>query len=139
MEFVVGLMFEKGSITLLISLGSILGAILRMEVVQKIENIFNNRFLGIYLINIFATFLLGYLVAWERLNGDFLQSHHFALFFKIGFLGSFSTFSSFVLAVFRKIKNHKFLDAFSVSLIYIASALITGFLGYQMVYIGSFY
>ncbi len=127
-------MFEPIQITFFIAIGSILGAILRMEFVNKIEDRFKDSFLGIYLINNFATFLLGYLVALERLNDNTFYMCSFPMSFKIGFIGSFSTFSSFALEAFRKFSMQKYIDAFYLVFISILTALIMGLLGYKIGY-----
>ncbi len=127
-------MFESLISVLMISLGSALGATLRIEFIR----LFNLRFIKDFpvtiLINIIATFLLGSLVAFERQNINHLLINNDMLFFKVGVLGSFSTFSAFILEVFQKIKIGKIFDAFCIVFISLFGGLLSAFLGYKIFY-----
>ena len=58
------------------------------------------------LINFLASFFLGLFVTWNPINKDL------SLLFYAGFLGSFSTFSSFIYQLFILIKQGKFIRTF---------------------------
>ncbi len=119
---------------LFLSIGSALGAILRMIILEKLEKKYRNTFLGIYCINTFSTFLLGYIIALENANYSIIDNQQFLLFFKIGFLGSFSTFSSFIFEIILNYKQRKYYQSFYLSFFSVISSIISGFIGYKIVY-----
>ena len=84
-------------------LGSTFGLFLRLLVKYKYKK--KIGFLLDYssLVNILASFFLGILVQLNPINQNLL------LFFYIGFLGCFSTFSSFIYQLFNLIQNRKYL------------------------------
>ncbi|ABX09690.1 fluoride efflux transporter FluC [Prochlorococcus marinus] len=118
-------MFDLSTIAIdlfLVALGSILGAFLRFEIL----NTFNYKKISkhwlIFTINIISCFLLGLLVALDKRLTTLVYSQ-LLLFIGVGFLGSFSTFSSFIWEVFDHWKN----DDKSQSLLIIASSILGGF------------
>ena len=84
---------------IIVLLGSTFGLILRMFIQNSLKiNI------GIYIqnttiVNLIASFFLGILVALKFINNNIL------LLFYTGFLGRFSTFSSFVSIIYLKREN----------------------------------
>jgi len=73
---------------------------------------FNN----ILIVNVLASLFLGILVALNITNKNLL------LLFSVGFLGCFSTFSSFIYQLFNLIKKRKYL---SLVLYYIEVLVLT--------------
>lgn len=73
---------------ILIAFGGFLGAVARFIVSEKLNNKFASvKYLGTFAVNIFGSLLLGFLV-----NLHINMSIN--LFMGIGFLGSFTTFST---------------------------------------------
>ena len=85
---------------LLVSIGAIFGANIRFIIYQKLKEINMNVYLIILLINTFSSFLLGLFVSILPEIIYLNLSSQFVLFFVIGFLGSLSTFSTFVYDLF---------------------------------------
>ena len=83
--------------TLLIASGSILGAFSRYYLSNRLAFLVPKRYWCVFYINIFATFLFGFALAFL---GD-IESSSIYLFIVVGFLSSFSTFSTFVLDVYN--------------------------------------
>ena len=83
--------------------GSTLGLILRTFIQNNFEinKGFNIQITSI--LNFIASFFLGILVALKLSNNNFL------LFFYMGFLGCFSTFSSFIYQLFVLFQKKKFM------------------------------
>ena len=102
-----------------VSLGSILGANTRFEFQNKLEKFHLDKGFVVLIINTFASFSLGlFLSIIENLN-SFVYSYQLVLFFSIGFLGSLSTFSSFIYELFDlclKFKFSRALKFFTISL-----------------------
>tara|TARA_Y100001968_G_scaffold76622_1_gene68059 strand:- start:635 stop:1027 length:393 start_codon:yes stop_codon:yes gene_type:complete len=103
---------------LLISFGAILGANTRFELKNNLEKLNLRKDISILIINIFASFCLGLSLSFVEQFNSFIYSYQLLLFFSIGFLGSLSTFSSFVYDLFEfcsKLKLAKALELFIIS------------------------
>ncbi len=85
-----------------VSIGAVLGANSRFIIYQKLKKININGRQIIFFINVFSSFLLGLFTS---------ISSQLLLFFLIGFLGSLSTFSSFVYDLFDSYLKLKFFRA----------------------------
>ena len=84
---------------LLISLGAIIGANLRYFVAQYVARLIPSTFpLGTLIINITASFILGFFLIWtsERVLAD----PRWRLFIAVGFCATYSTYSSFAFETF---------------------------------------
>tara|TARA_Y100001968_G_scaffold123220_1_gene112165 strand:+ start:810 stop:1169 length:360 start_codon:yes stop_codon:yes gene_type:complete len=100
-----------------VSLGAILGANTRFKMYSKLEKSKFSKDLYTLLINSFASFLLGlFLSIMEKFN-SFIYSYQLILFFSVGFLGSLSTFSSFVYDLFDLCLQFKFLRAIKLFIV----------------------
>ena len=86
---------------LLVSFGAILGANTRFKISNKLEKIPFRKGSSILIINIFSSFFLGLFLAIVEQFSSFIYYYQLLLFFSIGFLGSLSTFSSFVYDLFE--------------------------------------
>lgn len=82
---------------LLVSLGAVPGAWLRFRLVNHLEPMLPRRHWGTVTVNGIACFALGLLMGLERSCGS--GSQRLLLLVATGFLGSFSTFSSFLAEV----------------------------------------
>ena len=79
------------------------------------------------IINFIASFFLGVLVALNFINNNIL------LLFYTGFLGSFSTFSSFIYELFVLLQKRQFLYLFFHYLEVIMLTLVCFYSGYYLV------
>jgi len=84
---------------------------------------------NISIINFIASFLLGILVALK------LKNDKISLLFYVGFLGSFSTFSSFVHQLFVLFQKGKFLRLFFHYVEVIILSFICFYFGYWLMLI----
>ncbi|WP_411867587.1 FluC/FEX family fluoride channel [Vulcanococcus limneticus] len=78
---------------LLVALGAVPGAWLRFRVVNHFEPMLPRKHWGTFGVNVIACFALGLLVGLERSCGP---GQRVMLLLGTGFLGSFSTFSTFM-------------------------------------------
>ena len=92
---------------LLISIGAILGANLRYFVAQYLSKLIPSSFpLGTLIINITASFILGFFLIWtsERVLAD----PRWRLFVAVGFCATYSTYSSYAFETFALVDNGQF-------------------------------
>ena len=82
--------------------GGTLGVLLRLIIVEKFDYKFGLTINNISTVNLISGFLVGIYIA---LN---ITSNNILLFFLIGFLGCFSTFSSFIFHLFILLKEQKY-------------------------------
>jgi CrcB protein len=92
---------------LLISLGAIIGANLRYFVAQLVARAIPASFpLGTLIINISASFILGFFLIWtsERVLAD----PRWRLFIAVGFCATYSTYSSYAFETFALFEKGQF-------------------------------
>lgn len=112
---------------LLVALGAVPGAWLRFRLVTALEPLLSRRHWGTLLVNAAACFALGLLVAMQRQGGASAQ--RWLLLLGTGFLGSFSTFSSFVAELHGTLRRGARFEAallVSLSLLLGMAALMAG-------------
>ncbi|MCU0549065.1 MAG: fluoride efflux transporter CrcB [Leptolyngbya sp. Prado105] len=113
-----------------ISLGAIPGAIGRYYLTLLFARWFGTQFpFGTFCINITGAMLMGFFVAYFLDRG--IGSPELRLFFAVGFLGSYTTFSTYALetSVLVKSGNH------TIALLYWLGSAAVGYLGLEF---GSF-
>ena len=113
---------------LFVSIGAVFGVNARFIIYQKLKQININRYFIILAINTFSCFLLGLFISILPKIKSLTFSSQLAFFVLIGFLGSLSTFSTFVYDLFDLCLKSKFCKAlklfsFSFSLGIFALAL----------------
>ena len=96
---------------ILIAIGALFGVSSRFLIYQKLNEININRKFSIFLINIFSCFFLGFFISISSNVKSLNVSSQLALFFVIGFIGSLSTFSTFIYDLFELCREYKFLEA----------------------------
>ena len=99
-----------------VCLGGFFGAMARYYLSNQIGKVTNLSFpIATFIINIFGCFLIGVV-----LNFDFSQSVY--LLIALGFLGAFTTFSTFAVEVIQLVEKKQYV----IALIYIISSGIIG-------------
>jgi CrcB protein len=107
---------------LFIAIGGALGSILRYYVGATAAERFGPRFpIGTLVINITACFLIGLSI--EYLNRHAGLNPAWRYLIPIGFIGAFSTFSTFEWEVWTNLTS----GAFWIALAYVAVSLVAGF------------
>ena len=107
-----------------ILIGSTFGIILRLYIryIFKTNKLFYfNEYL---IVNVLSSLFLGFFIALS------LNNENIILFFTVGFLGCFSTFSSFIYQLFNLIQKREFLTL----LIYYLEVLMLSFLFFSLGY-----
>jgi len=114
---------------LLIALFGAFGTVARFSVIQITPKIFQTVFpIGTITVNLLGCFLIGLVSG--ILDTKFISiDENFKNYITIGFLGGFTTFSSFSQDFFNLINNSSYLLAF-------AYIFVSVFLGLLMFYVG---
>jgi len=109
----------------LVSFGAALGANTRFLIYKKFEKLNISKYYNILLINTFASFLLGLMISILSKNSHYDFSYKIILFFSIGFLGSLSTFSSFIYDLFDSFLKLKFFSALKLFFLSLSLGIIS--------------
>ena len=113
----------------LVGLGAIPGAWLRLKVVNHFEPMVPKKHWGTFLVNVIASFALGLVLALvERCS----SSTGIALLMGVGFFGSLSTFSTFVVELLNELRAGHVLAAAALALISIVAGVIAAAAGYGL-------
>ena len=96
---------------ILVSIGAVFGANVRFVIYQKFKEININGYYIILFINSFSSFLLGLFVSVLSKIVFLNFTSQLVLLFSIGFLGSLSTFSTFVYDLYDSSLRIKFFRA----------------------------
>ena len=120
---------------LLIALFGAIGTVARFSVVQITPKIFQSTFpIGTLVVNLLGCFLIGLFSG--ILNTKFISiDENFKNYITIGFLGGFTTFSSFSQDFFNLVNNSNYLLAFIYIFISVFFGLLMFYLGDKFIYI----
>ena len=113
----------------LVGLGAIPGAWLRLKVVNHFEPMVPKKHWGTFLVNVIASFALGLVLALvERCS----ESTGIALLMGVGFFGSLSTFSTFAVELLNELRAGHVLAAAALALISIVAGVLAAAAGYGL-------
>ena len=119
----------SASEALLVGLGAIPGAWLRLKVVNHLQPMVPKKHWGTFGVNVVACFALGLVLA---LNETCAASTGIALLIGVGFFGSLSTFSTFVVELLNELRAGQRLTALVLALASIGAGLLACAVGYGL-------
>ena len=115
---------QSGMNILSVAIGGAFGAVARYLVnISPAANLFEKFPFPTFLINISGSFLIGLLMILlaDKIN----VSENFRMAIIVGFLGAFTTFSTFEIEIFWLVRERYFTTAF----IYLVLSIVIGFVG----------
>ena len=112
-----------------IIIGSTFGLILRFFIKYYFRKKIGFHLNNTSVVNILASFFLGILVGLNSVNKNLY------FLFYVGFLGCFSTFSSFIYQLFNFIQNKKYLSLIVYYIEVFIYSFLSFFLGYFIILI----
>ena len=113
---------------LFIGIGGFLGSITRYFVAKYANIFFGDKLpLGTVIVNVTGSFVLGYIyvLSVERLA----VSDTFRLFLGVGFLGAYTTFSTFSVELINLLSEANYISAFIYWILNVVFSIISAFLG----------
>ena len=119
----------SASEAVLVGLGAIPGAWLRLKVVNHFQPMVPKKHWGTFMVNVMACFALGLVLA---LDETCASSTGIALLMGVGFFGSLSTFSTFAVELLNELRAGQMLTAVVLALASIGAGLLASALGYGL-------
>ena len=119
----------SASEAVLVGLGAIPGAWLRLKVVNHFQPMVPKKHWGTFIVNVVACFSLGLVLA---LNETCSPSSGIALLMGVGFFGSLSTFSTFAVELLNELRAGQTLTAVVLALASIGAGLLASAVGYGL-------
>ena len=114
-----------------IFLGGGCGALSRYLIIDQMNKLGTNSFpYGTMLVNVLGAFLIG--IVYYLLMSKIIINEQLKVFITIGFLGGFTTFSSFNLDFFRLIESGNIFPALMYALATLLTTIVAFFIGYSL-------
>ena len=121
---------------ILVALGAIPGAWLRLRVVNHFEPVVPHKHWGTFVVNVSAAFFLGLFSGLHALQLKACSgvdgTAPMMLLVGVGFFGSLSTFSTFVVELLNTLQSRQFLQFVGLMLFSLVIGLLAAAAGYQL-------
>ena len=121
---------------ILVALGAIPGAWLRLRVVNHFEPVVPHKHWGTFVVNVTAAFFLGLFSGLHALQLKACSgvdgTAPMMLLVGVGFFGSLSTFSTFVVELLNTLQSRQFLQFVGLMVFSLVVGLLAAAAGYQL-------
>ena len=121
---------------ILVALGAIPGAWLRLRVVNHFEPVVPHKHWGTFVVNVSAAFFLGLFSGLHALQLKACSgvdgTAPMMLLVGVGFFGSLSTFSTFVVELLNTLHSRQFLQFVGLMVFSLVIGLLAAAAGYQL-------
>ena len=115
-----------------VAIGACFGAYCRLKISSYISFNLNKKYFGTFVVNMIACFFLGLIIALNKNCEKFCSQNFEYLFICLGFLGTLSTFSTFVLEIFENLLAKRIKQAGILLLGSIFGGLLFTFFGFVL-------
>ena len=122
---------EAGSVrdALLVAIGAVPGAWLRLRMVNHFEPMVPKKHWGTFIVNVVACFALGLVLALQETCS---ARTGIVLLIGVGFFGSLSTFSTFVVELLNELRAGRALAAAALASASVLAGLLASAAGYGL-------
>ena len=121
---------------ILVALGAVPGAWLRLRVVNHFEPVVPHKHWGTFVVNVSAAFFLGLFSGLHALQLKACTgvdgTAPMMLLVGVGFFGSLSTFSTFVVELLNTLQSRQFLQFVGLMVFSLVIGLLAAAAGYQL-------
>ena len=121
---------------ILVALGAVPGAWLRLRVVNHFEPVVPHKHWGTFFVNVSAAFFLGLFSGLHTLQLKACSgvdgTAPMMLLVSVGFFGSLSTFSTFVVELLNTLQSRQFLQFLGLMVFSLVIGLLAAAAGYQL-------
>ena len=121
---------------ILVALGAVPGAWLRLRVVNHFEPVVPHKHWGTFVVNVSAAFFLGLFSGMHALQLKACSgvdgTAPMMLLVGVGFFGSLSTFSTFVVELLNTLQSRQFLQFVGLMVFSLVIGLLAAAAGYQL-------
>ena len=121
---------------ILVALGAVPGAWLRLRVVNHFEPVVPHKHWGTFVVNVSAAFFLGLFSGLHALQLKACSGVDgiapMMLLVGVGFFGSLSTFSTFVVELLNTLQSRQYLQFVGLMLFSLLIGLLAAAAGYQL-------
>ena len=121
---------------ILVALGAVPGAWLRLRVVNHFEPVVPHKHWGTFVVNVSAAFFLGLFSGLHALQLQACSgvdgTAPMMLLVGVGFFGSLSTFSTFVVELLNTLQSRQFLQFVGLMVFSLVIGLLAAAAGYQL-------
>ena len=121
---------------ILVALGAVPGAWLRLRVVNHFEPVVPHKHWGTFVVNVSAAFFLGLFSGLHALQLKACSgvdgTAPMMLLVGVGFFGSLSTFSTFVVELLNTLQSRHFLQFVGLMVFSLVIGLLAAAAGYQL-------
>ena len=121
---------------ILVALGAVPGAWLRLRVVNHFEPVVPHKHWGTFVVNVSAAFFLGLFSGLHALQLKACSgvdgTAPMMLLVGVGFFGSLSTFSTFVVELLNTMQSRQFLQFVGLMVFSLVIGLLAAAAGYQL-------
>ena len=121
---------------ILVALGAVPGAWLRLRVVNHFEPVVPHKHWGTFVVNVSAAFFLGLFSGLHALQLKACSgvdgTAPVMLLVGVGFFGSLSTFSTFVVELLNTLQSRQFLQFVGLMVFSLVIGLLAAAAGYQL-------
>ena len=125
-------LISNSNFFIFVLVGAIFGSYLRLQISYLSESFFSSKYLASLAPNYLATFLLALLFTLNLKNAGLDTNQSLLMAISLGFLGSLSTFSSFVMDLLSSFFDKQWKDCFLLFFLSLVGGISLAYFGYKL-------